>query len=251
MKIDISGAWNAVKNFSSAHSPAILTGLGIAGMIFTVIEAVRATPKAMRQIEEATEDIPDPKPRDKVKACWKCYIPAALGGTASIAVLIFANRTGEKQRAALSAAYTLAETSLNEYRHKTAEKLGRRKDEMIRDEIAKDRITANPPKDTEIIVTGKGDVLCYEAVTGRYFRSDIEKLRRAENDLNFRMLSEMSISLNEYFAEIGLPLTDIGDSLGWSLEKGRIQLIFSSQLTEDGEPCLVVSFDEGPYYHFM
>lgn len=34
------------------HSPEILTGIGIAGMIAATITAVRATPKALRMIDE-------------------------------------------------------------------------------------------------------------------------------------------------------------------------------------------------------
>ncbi len=251
MKIDISKAWSTVKGFSISHSPAILTGLGIAGMIFTVVEAVRATPKALRLIEEETEDIPEPKAVDKVKACWKCYIPTVVSGAASITMLILANRAGEKQRAALSAAYTLAETTLSEYRHKVAEKLGSRKEESVRDDIAKDKVSANPPNDKEVILTGKGDVLCYDAAIGRYFKSDIEKLRRIENVLNLRLREEMFVSLNELYSEIGLPSVDVGEKLGWNLDKGYVKLIFSATLTGDGEPCLVMSYDAQPYYHYI
>lgn len=250
MKLDISKAWNAVKGFSASHSPAILTGVGIAGMIFTVIEAVHATPKAMKMIEERTIDIPEPKTSDKVKACWKCYIPTVISGAASIAVLIFANRAGEKQRAALSAAYTIAETSLSEYRHKVEEKFGKRKEESVRDDIAKDKIAGNPPVEKEVIVTGKGETLCLDTLCGKYFRSDIEKLRRIENDLNYRMRTEMNISLNEYYVEIGLPPVDVGDMLGWNIDKGLITLKFSAQLTPEGEPCLAVSFEDNPGYYY-
>ena len=251
MKIDISKAWGAVKSFGAEHSPAILTGLGIAGMIFTVVEAVRATPKALRLIEEATEDIPEPKPVDKVRACWKCYVPTAVSGAASIAVLIFANRAGEKQRAALSAAYTIAETSLSEYRRKVEEKLGRRKDETIRDEVAKDKLAANPLSSKEVIITGKGEVLCYDSVSGRYFRSDIEKLRRSENMLNLRLREEMFVSLNELYSEIGLPPIDVGEKLGWNIEKGYIEMRFTYGPAENDEPCLILGYDVQPYYHYM
>ena len=46
---------NAVKSVRTAakrHSPEILTGIGIAGMITTTIMAVRATPKALTIIGE-------------------------------------------------------------------------------------------------------------------------------------------------------------------------------------------------------
>lgn len=251
MKFDFSKTWNAIKGFGSSHSPAILTGLGIAGMIFTVVEAVRATPKALLMIEEATEDIPEPKVVDKVKACWKCYIPAAVGGAASIAVLIFANRAGEQQRAALSAAYTLAETSLSEYRHKVEEKFGKRKEESVCDDIAKDKIAANPLSSKEVIVTGKGECLCYDSISGRYFKSEVEALRRAENVLNLRLRNEMFISLNELYSEINLPPIDAGEKLGWNIDKGYIELRFTYGPAENDEPCLILTYDVQANYHYI
>ena len=38
------------------HSPEILTGIGIVGMISTTVLAVRATPKALMLIEEKKRD---------------------------------------------------------------------------------------------------------------------------------------------------------------------------------------------------
>ena len=38
------------------HSPKILMGVGIAGMVTTTIVAVKATPKALKMIEEAEND---------------------------------------------------------------------------------------------------------------------------------------------------------------------------------------------------
>ena len=38
--------------FARKHSPEILTGLGVIGMIATTVTAVRATPKALELIEE-------------------------------------------------------------------------------------------------------------------------------------------------------------------------------------------------------
>ena len=250
MKLDISKAWAAVKGFSTEHSPAIFTGLGIAGMIFTVVEAVHATPKAMRLIEEKTADIPEPKPVDKVKACWKCYIPTAIGGATSITLLILANHAGSKRNAALSAAYTIAETTLNEYRHKVAEKFGNRKEESVRDDIAKDKLAANPVSSKEVIIL-KGETLCYDTVSGRYFRGDIETIRRARDQLNLRLRDEMFVSLNEFYAEIGLPLIDVGEKLGWNIDKGYIELQFTYGPAENEEPCLILGYDVQPYYHYI
>ena len=44
--------FKSVKNKLGEKSPEILTGVGIAGMLSSVIFAVKATPKAMQLVEE-------------------------------------------------------------------------------------------------------------------------------------------------------------------------------------------------------
>ena len=85
---------------------------------------------------------------------------------------------------------------------------------------------------------------------GRYFKSDIDALKKIENELNRRMFSESYISLNDFYYEVGLDGVDAGEDLGWNIDKGYIDLDFSSQLSSDGQPCLVVSFNIPPKYEY-
>ena len=215
-----SKAFDICKKFASKHSPEILTGIGIAGMVVTVITAVNETPKALRLIEEMKNETPDPKPIDTAKVAWKCYIPSTLIGASSIACLIFASRQNTRRNAALAAAYTLSESTLTEYKQKVIEKIGKKKEDEICADISNDRIQKNPVANNEIIFTGKGETLCYDSVSGRYFKSDIEKLRKAENLLNLRLRDETWVSLNEFYYEIGLSGISLGDDLGWNIDRG-------------------------------
>ena len=52
MKKELSKSFLLLKTSIKKHSPEILTGIGIAGMITTTVMAVRATPKALILIEE-------------------------------------------------------------------------------------------------------------------------------------------------------------------------------------------------------
>ena len=96
-----------VRTSLSRHSPAILMGIGIAGMVTTTVVAVKATPKALRLIEEKKQelDVESLTPVETVKAAWKCYIPAAVTGAVSIACLIGSNSVNTKRNAALATAY--------------------------------------------------------------------------------------------------------------------------------------------------
>lgn len=247
----LSAVVKTVKTTLTQHSPELLTGFGIAGMVTTTFLAVKATPKALKLMESAQHEKKDHlTTQEKVKACWKCYIPAAVTGTASIACLIGASSVNVRRNAALATAYKLSETALTEYKEKVVETIGEKKEQSVRDAIAKDKITKDPVNQKEIIITGKGDTLCYDSVFGRYFKSDIEKLKKIENELNRRMRSEMYISLNEFYYEVGLDDVSAGHDLGWNIDRGYIELDFSSQLTPEGEPCLVVGFGTPPKYDF-
>ncbi|MBQ7645842.1 MAG: hypothetical protein IJS94_01110 [Clostridia bacterium] len=233
------------------HAPLILTCVGIGGMLGTVVMSVKATPKAMRLIEEKEIEKEDAlTPVEVVKTTWKCYIPAGITGALSIACLIAANSVNAKRRTALATACTLSETALREYQKKTLETVGEKKEREIRDSIAEDKVKKDPPEKKEVYVTPKGSTLCYDVTSGRYFTSDIEKIRKIINDLNRRMITEMYISLNELYTELDLKSTSVGDDIGWNIEKGYIEDAFSSTLTEDGTPCLVMAFRNGPFYGF-
>ena len=254
-----SNITNFIKNTQfalSKHSPEILTGLGIAGMITTTVLAVKATPKAMKiceaeRLDRVNDYKEEPTKLDYVKACWKCYIPAAVTGTVSIACLIGASSVNVRRNTALATAYKLSETALTEYKSKVIETIGEKKEHEVREAIAKDRIENNPVNQQNVIITGKGDTLCYDHLFGRYFNSDIDKLKKIENELNRRMRDEMYISLNEFYYEVGLDPVDAGDDIGWNIDRGYIDLDFSSHLTPDGKPCLDVSFSIPPKYDFQ
>lgn len=251
-KLNLSKLIKNTQFVLSKHSPEILTGLGIAGMITTTVLAVKATPKALRCIDDAAYEKEELSLTgvEKVKACWKCYIPAAITGTVSIACLIGASSVNARRNAALATAYKLSETALTEYREKVVETIGEKKERNIKDAIAKDSIKNNPVSQQNVIITGKGDTLCYDKLFGRYFKSDIETLKKIENELNRRMFSESYVSLNDFYYEVGLDGVDAGEDLGWNIDNGYIDLDFSSQLSTDGQPCLVISFKIPPKYDY-
>ena len=106
------------------HSPEILTGIGITGMVATTVLAVRATPKAIALLEEKKLETDHISAVDTVKTTWKCYIPAAVTGITSIACLIGANSVNARRSAALATAYSLSQTALTEYKDKVVETIG-------------------------------------------------------------------------------------------------------------------------------
>ncbi|MDO4292102.1 MAG: DUF6353 family protein [Eubacteriales bacterium] len=246
----------SAKQSAIKHSPEILVGVGIVGMISTVVLAVKATPKAMHMIDDAKtirseKGKPEMTKLDILKVSWTPYIPAAITGIVSISCLIGSSSVSARRNAVLATAYGISESAFREYKEKTIETIGEKKEEAIRDKVSKSKIEANPVSQNEVIITEKGNTLCYDAISGRYFRSDIEKIKRAENDLNKSLMSDYYISLNEFYYQLGLKPTKLGDGLGWNLDGGLIDLEYSSQLAEDGTPCLVIDYRIAPRYDYQ
>ena len=251
-KPKLSKITKGIRTVISKRSPEILTGIGIAGMITTTVIAVRATPKALVLIEDKKieNDTDKLTPVETIKATWTCYIPAAVTGCISVFCLIGASSVNVRRNAALATAYTLSESALKEYQEKVIETIGEKKEQSVRDSIAKDRVEQDPVTSKEVIITEKGNTLCYDVISGRYFKSDIDKLKKVENELNRQMRDEMYISLNEFYYEIGLNPISIGDDLGWNIDHGYIELSFSSQLADEGKPCLVIDYQVAPRYEY-
>lgn len=255
-KKSISNFVKTVGDKLSEHSPEILTGIGITGLLSTTVLAVKATPKALRLIDEKKEEMNTDEltNTEVVKTCWKCYIPAAVTASVSVACLIGANSVNSKRNAVLATAYKLSESAFSEYKEKVIETIGEKKEEEVRDKIAKGRIERNPVKNNEVIITGKGDVLCYDIVSGRYFKSDVDKIRKAENTLNKKLMNDMYCSLNEFYDLIGLPFTQMGFELGWNVNDSLVEIEFSTQLSEDDTPCVVIQYSVLPkcdYQHLL
>lgn len=236
----------------SKNSPHILTGLGCAGLISTAILSAKAAPKALKILEIEGERrekkrVEAMSKLDKVKLTWKCYIPTVVMGAVSIGCIIGANTVSTRRNAALASMYALTESAFREYKTKVVQEIGKTKETKIQDEIAKDHITKNPPQGN-VILTGSGDVLCYDMLSGRYFMSSFETIRQKFNDLNYDLRSEMRLDLNELYYELGLPPIELGNLMEFNLEKGKIEPVYSTHLSTDGKPCLVIDVDVYPKY---
>ncbi len=233
------------------RSPEILTGIGIAGMVTSAVMAVKATPKALDLLETKKTELDTERlePKEIIKTAWKCYIPATAIGCVSIGCLIGASATNLRRNAALATAYTLSESTLKEYQDMVVESIGEKKEQSIRDSVAGEKMLKNPVREV-ILTDAAGKTVCYDALSGRYFKSDRDKISRAANNLNRRMRDETYVTLNDFYYELGLDGTKMGDMLGWNIDKGYIDISFSSHLDANGTPCLVIDYLVAPIYDY-
>jgi hypothetical protein len=228
---------NTVKVIKS-NSPVILTALGVSGVVTTSYLTAKATYKVARD-EDAD---PFASNKDKVKKYWKLYIPPAISGVMTVGCIIGASRSNTRRTAAAAAAYSITEKAFNEYKEKVAETIGKGKEQKIRDDIAQDHVTNNPPSN-ELIVLVSGHVLCREEHTGRYFRSDMETLLKAQNRINHMINNQLWVTLSEFYELLGLPHTSSSSEVGWNSERGLMELQFSTAIASDNEPCLTFEYN--------
>jgi hypothetical protein len=171
---------------------------------------------------------------------WELYIPSALAGAGAVACIVGANKLGSRRAAALTAAYSLTDKAFTEYREKVVEQFGTNKEKAVREQLAQDHVTKNPPEKA-VIVSGPANVLCCELYTGRYFSCSVENLRQAQNELNAYLLKHDHATLNGFYDMIGLDHTSNGWDIGWSSEK-LMELDFSTVLHKD-TPCITFKYN--------
>lgn len=251
MNSKITNFIKTTKGFLNKHNPEILTGIGVAGMITSTVLAVKATPKALQLIEYAEyEKEEDLTVKETIKVAWKPYLPAIVTGVLSASCIIGASTINSKRNAALATAYAISEKTLVRYKDKVIETIGEKKEKEIKEKIAQDEVNRKPVSNAQVIVTSKGNTLFLENISGRYFRSDLDAIKKIVNELNRQMLSQNYVSLDEFYNEIGLDSTKSSSRLGWNIDKGFIELDISTCLAENDEPCIVLDYSIAPIYEF-
>lgn len=226
------------EKFTLDNSPSICTAIGVVGTVATAYLTGKATVQAVRILERERLELDN---IGKVQKVWTCYIPPVSAGVLTIAAIVGANRIGSRRAAAVAAAYAISEKAFTEYKDKVVEKVGAKKEQAVRDEIAQDRIDRQPVGKQEVIVTGAGDVLCCDAMSGRYFRSSVETLRKAMNDTNYQILSDNYASLTDFYSRIGLAQTTLSDEVGWNVDR-LMELQFSTAMAEHDQPCIYMDY---------
>ena len=221
---------NKLMIFAKKYKPEILLGIGIAGMIFTGFTLVKATIKSTKQVEEYKKEHPEEKLTKKkiVKMTWKNYILPVVSFTTSTVSLGASNRVSAGRNAALATAYTATSTALNEYKEKTKEIVGTKKEQEIKEAIAQSRTDKIDIPST--VVLNEEECWFIEPWTGRLFKSTWNKVLKVANKLNAEAMGSVCgvITLSDFCEALGLPRTKGTDCVGWSVSndgtKGLIDI---------------------------
>ncbi len=239
------------------NSAALLTGTGVIGVVTTAVLTGKAAIKAhqvleqheeQRWVESADGEIHDPGPlsmTDTIKLVGPIYAPAVASGITTIGAIVFSYRISVSRSAALAAAYGISEKAFQEYKEKVIENVTPKKAIDIQDAVDQEKMAKNPPPDKGIMIIGSGEVLCLDSYSGQYFNTTVEKIRRAENHVNTQLGMHGSAKLGEFYAEAGLKQADMYESFAWT-SNNFCEVEFTTQLTDDGRPCLVLTFVNAP-----
>jgi hypothetical protein len=190
--------------------------------------------------EDTDPERQPPTIKRTVQLVWKQYIPTAISCGLTIGCVIGSTKISSKRTAAAYSLLTVSERAFNEYKEKVVEQLGVNKEKAIRDEIAQDRVKET--SGSAVVLVGAGNILCYEMHTGRYFYSDMENLRKAQNTINAKLIQEMDATLSDFYHLVGLPNTSYSYMSGWNCDK-MMALEFSTTLSEDGRPCIAFDYN--------
>lgn len=231
------------------NSPAILTGLGVTGVVSTAVLVGKGAFSAAAEIDAQSRWAEPPTLKQAFLLTWKNYIPAALVGVATITAIIGANSISSRRNAAIISAYSLTDRAFREYRDKVVETIGEGKEEKVRAEVAQERWNREEMDNREIIDLGTGTVLCYDTRSGRSFLSDKETIRKAQNDINELVINSEYASMNDFYRKIGLPATSDGEEVGWTTSN-MLSLAFSSILTDGDKPALCLDYHLAPVRNY-
>lgn len=131
-------------------SKTLLASVNVVGTVGTVVLAVKATPKAIEAIKLAELDKGSKlTKKEKVKACWKCYIPAAIVGAGTIASSIGSYCISNKVQASLIAGAAALDQAYKKYGNKVKEALGIEKEKEIRKSLADEEKTKHTDNEEE------------------------------------------------------------------------------------------------------
>lgn len=258
MKEKMMNIFNNSRNMVQKHSPEILTGVGVVGVVASGVMACKATLKLndildecketrdkIKEVEENPEFEDRYSPEDAKKDLTvnymqtsmkiaKLYAPAVLLGSASLGCLLASNDILRKRNAALSAAYMTVDKGFKEYRQRVAERFGEEVEKEIRYNIKAQEIETTVVNEdgSEAVVKETVNVMDPNLYSdyARFFdefnpnwQNDPEYnlmfLKSQQQYANDLLRARGRLFLNEVYEMLGIEKSKAGQIVGWVYNK--------------------------------
>lgn len=245
----VKGIVNAALAFSKQHLPEILCGVACVGTAVSTYLAFKGGMNAVQRIESKTAHGDDISKKQMARIVMREAAPAAAAVALTWASIVSSGVISYRRAKAYFDAYILTSGALSTYRAKVVERLGEGKDEEIVGAIGQDLVDDEPPGSSDrtvVINTGHGNTLFKDRITGRYFRSDLDFIRKQQVEINnWLAAGEDWVSVNEWFGLIDLEQCEDLDDLGWNVEE-KVKFDLAACLSPDNEPCILINYDISP-----
>lgn len=242
------------------HSSLLISIVSGIGVVTTTALAIKATPKALKLIDEEKQkrskvitktiyaddkkyetsqiEYEDLNTLDIIKVAWKPYIPTGISMFSTL-ICIFGNTyLNYKTQTSLISAYAILDKSYREYIDKTKELYGEDADKEIKRKIASSNIDSN-------CIHKEDKKLFFEFQTMRYFESTIEEVVMAENMLNQELAATGYVSMNDFFRFLHLNPLPYANHIGWCDYGDYHEIEFQHEKIEldDGLECILINMD--------
>ena len=254
MKEKLMKTYKKVELKAIKHSPEILAGVGVVGVVGSLVMACKATTKLSDILEDSKEQLDkikevaaDPAYEEKysqddakkdttityvqtgVKVV-KLYAPSVILCAGSLGCLLASNNILKKRNAALSAAYMTVDKSFKEYRKRVADRFGEEVEKEIRYNIKAEEITkvdedGNEVTETVKVMDGTDDPNSYSDYARFFDESCAAWQNDAEYNLTFLKAQQQyandllkargRLFLNEVYRMLGIDETKAGQVVGW------------------------------------
>lgn len=228
------------------HSPEILFATGTIGLCLTIGLALKQAPKIRQRRAEANDYIrehPMSRPKKAIhilKTVGPAAVPIVLSAAATWSCFYGADRLRFARGVQLAGMYEALSSTANAYMEKLDEQLSDDDMEKLKEHVAE---SLDMPENDYEIDYGEGDLLVFDQVTGRYFKSTQAKIAKAEAEVAKRLVDECIVPLNYFYELLGLDdCSAIGEAIGWSVDGRQLDIVKRSMLDEHERPCLAITY---------
>lgn len=246
------------------HSPALLFGAGVVGVVAAAVLASRATLKLDDELDHHAETLEkiqhleeiDPEYRENTASRDKMVLIARTSGRiarlyalpVSIGVLSICALTGShiiltRRNLALTAAYATIDRSFREYRQRVVAEYGNDKDDEFRFGTVEHQVEKSDGKVKTVKNADPNGLSMY----ARFFDEESPNwktnaeynllfLRNQQNWANDKLKAQGHLFLNEVYDMLGLRHTGAGAVVGWIIGAGNDNYVDFGIYSRDGDP---------------
>lgn len=168
------------------NMPTIMTAVSIVTMGLALYFTGTGTAKSVEDVRKRKEELGvDKLPfKEKVRVCWKNYIPAAAATSVSIGTSIASEVGHQSKEKILTSALLASNESIKLIRKEVTEKIGEDGMKEIVQKVAEETPVVEDKKNKQQALTDGDYIVVYDEFSGFKFNTTMPKLTDAEFEAN-------------------------------------------------------------------